>query len=1314
MNAVPSPHPIAEALSRGEPYDTGWRFFYFGDLPSEHQDALVQARTIAGGGKIIRSESSDPIRRIVDRYKGRDGDAQPDKVEGDAIGILDNAAKVSLEPTTLLARKFDVRGKAVTGYRAFGDLPADAILAGDVITRILASRDVDPARRGGVRLSGARITGATRLDGAGGAEERRAPVIHLTHCYLDEAVQIDVADIEDLDLSGSFLPRLSAERCRIRKDLVARGVHLRGGEFDVTSAVIEGSLALESLSALPGSPHVYARFVQGRIGGSVSLSQSGKRGRAQQRAPQAGARGTAPAEAAERTPQAEEDANTDVRTLVIKASRVRIAGDLDLSRSCLGETDFEEAEVCGNVSLSNATIVDRVNLDSARIGGGLTAKRAASLDQKKSGRITANGATIGLELRMESFGSFPDNVRVANGEYFPCDFEAPGLRVAGLTNLVGARLRRLVLRDGQFGNAFEAWALRIGPPETDKTAEAEHASPAGAPPGDTAAMDLEAVTIAGRLSLDGARIACMLNLSSAEIEGDLRLNGCQLGDGECSLLGDHIRIKGSLLASETAFSGYRNTLLYAKGIFSLDLARIGGDALFVGATIIGKTSALYCPDAHFGGGLSLMGVPRGQSEMHDGTPTRLEGLLELRRARVDGGLVFANARILAGALARAEGETETHDPDDVEESEEELVAVYAKQAVIRGGIRAEPVDAGAAASAAPPPDYQSALERGTRTLDKSTTPEEVASARRSLEAVGGTSTAAVSDTFTSQRIEGAVAFEPRDNKEKRVSGLDARGAVAFIQTTIEGDVGFEGGNFVAPLASSWGGYTLLLRGSQISGRVNLCAGRKGMATEPFFSKGQIDIGQCVIGQGLDLGGGTFEVATRPRLDPPSRAPTALDAVGAKITGPVFLRRHDKSRSDDEAARVRGALDFDRATIVGDFRILDATFAPGEHGKRHDAALDAETDNREFHYKRDVVLSLRNTVIDGDFLIESPVKSDAKHPRRGIVNLTGAKLRAIVDNGGRAWGTQPLIKDGRLREGVQLRLEGCVYERLQLEDASIAEARVSRRSPACFDRRWWLMRQFPALKRHARCEGGDLGAVKFKRSSWARNHRTRFPEGERVRSETYEQAARVLRRGGYHDMARQVAIEGMNVERRSGAMQGQFVARRMHWLHGAFYGYGYSGIRAFWTLFALLAIGTLCAWVQMSSGRIVDAESLKQGRLQACTSETPLLYAVDAMLVGIDLGPEERCTFSAKLTAPTDFSLGTRPLLGDGLEPLSRQISSAWAGFMDLGVAPLKLGVLFSPPVQQVAGMIFSLLGSIALLLAALTFTGALRRDKPES
>jgi hypothetical protein len=471
--------------------------------------------------------------------------------------------------------------------------------------------------------------------------------------------------------------------------------------------------------------------------------------------------------------------------------------------------------------------------------------------------------------------------------------------------------------------------------------------------------------------------------------------------------------------------------------------------------------------------------------------------------------------------------------------------------------------------------------------------------------------------------------------EDAFPGLVTTGSVRLVAARI-GLLDLEGAQITCSKnrEDAQGVVALDIAEAQIGGKVRL-NWAKG---EPFRAVGEVRLRQTVVEGDVSFSGGVFEAPAAEWYSDTAEPDTdAIDCAGLIAKGDVFLSARHSRREGRPATQVVGTVRFDRGQIDGDLVVGAAILT---HGPNLDNEADAFT-----------ILSLKNTGIAGDFAIRQATS------RTGLIDFTGASLRAFDDEGGAGWGAPPEEKK-KQRSGVQIRLDSCRFQTF----AKKGQNRVE-----------WLQRQFLNNKPSS----GEF-----------------FPHA-------YVQTAKVLRDSGFLQDSRAATVAQRRIALRAG--ENKFDA---FWssLYGFFFDFGQGTVHALTTfLFIWLIIGSpitnsliSLGWLVDASPRAIRIEAASGGAAPSPEPARPCglfapLYALDRMLVVVDFDFKDECDVAsdASRRAPTATLQGP-----DGLNVFDSVIEkAAKAGWIDVFYA------------------VYGAIGTLVFFLTALTFSGVLRRER---
>jgi hypothetical protein len=503
----------------------------------------------------------------------------------------------------------------------------------------------------------------------------------------------------------------------------------------------------------------------------------------------------------------------------------------------------------------------------------------------------------------------------------------------------------------------------------------------------------------------------------------------------------------------------------------------------------------------------------------------------------------------------------------------------------------------------------------------------------------------------------------------------ATGGLDFRSARIEGTLHFDGGQ-VSSTATA-----LSLRNARVEGDVLLTAD-KGL---PARFLGKINAAGAHI-RGTFRGTGMQVEVTKG---------LALSLVGADIGGSVSFASGKKLRSEVKGeialyyARIGGSLELDGAklsnerglclaadgmTVARDvFLRGDGTFlfeafgAVQLIGARIGGDLDLTkacfiytTTPPDDHF----ALDLSRTSI-GDALV---VKLDRKRASGHFV-LTGTNARELRDNGGSGWGPMPELDSNKRLTGVLLNLDGFVYDR-------VARAERSPKSTA-MDRIRWLDRQY-------------VGSHPTRRDYSPQPH---------------EQLARALRLSGHDEEARRVSVHKFDYQRQCGV--NGMLLRSVMFLFGLCFGYGYSPTRALVTLVLWILLGSwgVSQAMQPPAPALVKASTGVEIVRSLATPDTPIKSPT------FNPASDVKDHDSVRYAQHPAVSVRDVPCPGISSFGISSFLFALDTILPVVGLHMVeKCEVSDDAPGWKLLRAAYSIVGWVIVALAALTWTGILRRD----
>jgi hypothetical protein len=414
---------------------------------------------------------------------------------------------------------------------------------------------------------------------------------------------------------------------------------------------------------------------------------------------------------------------------------------------------------------------------------------------------------------------------------------------------------------------------------------------------------------------------------------------------------------------------------------------------------------------------------------------------------------------------------------------------------------------------------------------------------------------------------------------------------------------------------------LAAEGIEVGGKVAMSA----TPTYRFEARGSLELQGAKVRNDFECEGMLIKEARE----------VALHIEGAEVGDAVLLRANDEHQFEAEgtvrlyAAKIGGNLDCGGAWIDG--RTAYAVQAQG--AEIGGTVFLRSYKGKPFEFSNHI--SLIGAQIRGSLIVRIGASRS-----KGTVFLSECHISELSDVCGEGWGALPST-EGEEKRGVVLELNGFVYRRLATWQPQAAKSWKDRcrrlfgfgtDSDLFHKRIAWLGRQYP-----------EPGA-----------YRELFPQ-------PYEQLAKILRETGHDYDARRIIIEKLCRERK--AIPGGFISPLLKWLFHWGFGFGYSPIRAFWTLVGWWLIGWLALsaaidysdafvkattpvevvrvmsqpnTVPQSPGAHFKGDRREDGEWRyerfppvqvreiPCSDVSPILYALDTMLPLLDLHQEEKC------------------------------------------------------------------------------------------
>lgn len=517
------------------------------------------------------------------------------------------------------------------------------------------------------------------------------------------------------------------------------------------------------------------------------------------------------------------------------------------------------------------------------------------------------------------------------------------------------------------------------------------------------------------------------------------------------------------------------------------------------------------------------------------------------------------------------------------------------------------------------------------------------------------------------------------------SRLEANGAVQIRDAKIGGVLSMTGA-----LLKNSEGESLTMDRAEVAGSVFL----RSSNDHRFESMGEIRLlGTTIGGQlsvsgallanpkgkalsmdGADIASGIFLAATEKY---PFEARGEVRMPGVKVGGQLSCRGTQFENEDGDAFSISGAEVRGEAFLVG---------------------------SGEYQFKAQGSVQLVGSKIDGSLLcigqfvtglgslsfegvsVRDRLIVRLDEASSGEVSLRGATVGELDDNGGKGWGAEP--SDSQPPRGIVVNLDGFTYAR-------IGEWQAPPPPSDWFCQPLWLFRRLLGL--------GVEQNIWWSRAIWLeRQYRGDRPQAHHFFPQPHEQLAKTLYAMGYSYDARRILNDKFIHESRCGADEplSRFFTRLYRWCFGC----GYLPNRALLTVLVWFAIGWIAVEVALIENdnrnvvlvkaaagvelvrSLVDPDAVpkspsfdsqrdsKEGRPEyaphdkvevrdvPCTDISPPLYALDTMLPVVDLHIEDKCEMASN--------------------------ASSWR----LGKA------------------IYAMIGWIIVAMAALTWTGVLRRE----
>lgn len=600
----------------------------------------------------------------------------------------------------------------------------------------------------------------------------------------------------------------------------------------------------------------------------------------------------------------------------------------------------------------------------------------------------------------------------------------------------------------------------------------------------------------------------------------------------------------------------------------------------------------------------------------------------------------------------------------------------------------------------------------------------------------------VADSGPEDRVDQILPSEPPSTVRKDAS-LRTKGPIAFIGCEIDNQLELEGLDVSAWFGTNrWGGTAILLRDTTVRTRMNIGgipdASLKKRSDGPDVDDIRNEIhGQIAIIDSEIIGRVTFSNLR-------GLAPTQCTADVGEGSRFIYMRNcrceadvvfydlertgHASRKSQGECD-IFGQVDLLHCRIQGDIELGRTAIRPLAQSLEasEQDSTPIKTICTSLCYAHGVpsqstMMSLYNTKIEGDLILSSAATSD---DRIGTLNLSGFSARTVrgtdlvpesetfgkPSDPATLLGGEPSYthrpahqacgqsgcqarsdEDGPLlKSGVSLLLDGANFERFD--------------NP--FDELLWLRRSnHPSLSSDGTffppdTEPYERAAILLRAAGRPEQARAVIREAERLKSKNARmiltQGLRRFRALGQGDQGYVPAKDEVDLpvkswlilrhstKRTRDALRSglrslwDLMEQKAHQIFGFCFGYGYSSRRALGTLLSLLALGTVGTMSAQHYDLLVSKSD--KPSVAVCKQQNALLFAADAMLLGIDVGPQARCDYVQSLPANVE-------------------------GRNDEFINARRWNRLASAILDG-----YGLISALALLFASLTFSGIFRRDK---
>lgn len=393
--------------------------------------------------------------------------------------------------------------------------------------------------------------------------------LQFIRCAAPSRIALSFADLKVLNLEGSWISSLFAERIVVQGDVSLSNKFSSNGEIRLTGAKIGGNLDCSGGRFL-NRRGIALTASRAEIGGSVMLCS-----------------------------------NFEAEGLV-RFVGAKINGDLDcggghFSNPTRASLHAEDAEVGGSVMLCEATVAEGLlQIVGARTGGDQFIRNALQRAQRVMGGKAEKSDLDELITRFESNGEVVLNrikaagdVDCTGGRFVNaegCSLSLAGARITGSVKCcVGTRSRfesvgEMNLQRADIGRDL----ICIGadfresdhqPPSVERKEVSEQQSETASIAFSGNALNAEDAEISGSILLDSAYCEGAVRLMGAKIGDQLSCNGIFLNPGKDSVAATALRTGGSVIFGKPFGGGLVQSisLPVVAGVLRFLGARIGGD-----------------------------------------------------------------------------------------------------------------------------------------------------------------------------------------------------------------------------------------------------------------------------------------------------------------------------------------------------------------------------------------------------------------------------------------------------------------------------------------------------------------------------------------------------------------------------------------------------------------------------------------------------------------------------------------------------------------------------------------------------------------